>query len=206
MAKRMSRRRLLEILAGLPFMSGLAPRRFCRDDVTENARPSRRPGLAFRRKLGSARPRSRGAPDQGAFAARRLRRRILGRRLRASVQGTQESLLPRRRGRAHAVARLGRGLDVAAERLCGRRRDDAGCRRRRQFRAQEQSAAGREGRRPQLSGDVERGRFPADLDAPDERRSSCTTPSSARAATGARSRSRPCRSKRARSGDRSTTR
>ena len=39
------------------------------------------------------------------------------------------------------------------------------CRRCGQFRAKEQSAAGGEGRRPQLPGNVERGRFLADLDA-----------------------------------------
>ena len=126
--------------------------------------------------------------------------------LRASVQGTQESLLPRRRGRADPVARLGRGLDVAAERLRGRRQDDGRRRRRGQFRADEQSAARGQRRRPQLPGDIERRRLPADLDAPHERGRRCTTPLSARAARAARSRSRPSRSKPARSGATSTTR
>ena len=48
-------------------------------------------------------------------------------------------------------------------------RDDGGCRRGRQFRPREQSAARREGRRPQLPGHLQRRRLVADLDAGDER-------------------------------------
>ena len=203
MAKRLSRRRLLEILAGLPFMSGLAPRRVGRGPA-ERARPPRRSGMAVGGKLGSAQPRSGGAPHQGALAARRLRRRVFGCGLRASLQGTQESLLSRRRGRADPVARLGRRLDVAPERLRRRRQDHAGRRRRGQFRADEQSAARGQGRRPQLPGNIQRGRLLIDLDAPHERGRRCTTLSSAPAARAARSRSRPCRSRLAHTGARPT--
>ena len=136
----------------------------------ENARPSRRSCMAFGRCVGKAQRRSGGAPHQSALAACRLRRRLVRRSLRASVQGAEESLLSRRRGRAHPVTRLGRGVDIGAERLRRRRQDDAGYRRRGQFRADEQSAAGGEGRRPQLPGIIQRRRFPADLDPAHARR------------------------------------
>src|ERR1700677_3087551 len=47
--------------------------------------------------------------------------RAAQRRLRAIVQGIEESLLPRRRGRTDPDAWLGRRLDFSAERLCDRR-------------------------------------------------------------------------------------
>ena len=125
--------------------------------------------MAVGSELGSAQPRSGRTPYQGALAARRLCRRVLRRSLRASLQRTQKSLLSRRRGWAHPVAWLGRGLDFGAERLRRRRQDGAGCRRRGQFRADEQSAAGGEGRRPQLPRNIERRRLASHLDAPHER-------------------------------------
>ena len=132
-------------------------------------RPARRSGMAIRSKLEPAQPGGRGAARQGAVAARRLHWKRRRAPLRAGLQGLEEPLLPRRRGRADAVARLGRRLDVEAKRLRGGRPDDGRCRRRRQFRPREQSAARREGRRPQLPGHIERGRLLADLDAQDER-------------------------------------
>ena len=89
-------------------------------------------------------------------------------RLRSGVQGSEEPVLPRRRGRADAVSWLGRRLDVETERVCGGRPDDGRCRRRGQFRPRAQSAARRESRRPQLPGHIQRGRLPADLDPRDE--------------------------------------
>ena len=169
MAKRWSRRRLLKISAALPFMGGLA-RGASSCGSAASAGPPRRSGMAFGSELGSARSRCRGTPHQGALAACRLRRRNARRRLRANLQGAQEPLLSRRRSRAHPVARLGRGVDVGAKRLRGRRQDDAGCRRRGQFRAHQQSAARGEGRRPQLSGNIQRRRLASHLDAPHERR------------------------------------
>ena len=134
-----------------------------------SARPPRRSHMAVGSELGSTRSRRGGAPHQGALAARRLRQRIVRRELRANLQGAEESLLPRRRGRADPVARLDRGVDVGAQRLRRRRQDDAGCRRSGQFRAHQQSAPRGEGRRPQLSGNVERRRLAPHLDAPHER-------------------------------------
>ena len=205
MAKRLSRRRLLGTLAGLPFMSGLA--RGASAAVQPQARvrlgdpawPSEASWDQLDRDVGGRLIKVRspladcvgGTPDAA---------------LRASVQGAQESLLPRRRGRAHPVARLGRGVDVGAKRLRRRRQDDARCRRRGQFRANEQSAARGEGRRPQLPGNIERRRLASHLDAPHERHRRCTTRSSAPAAREARSRNPPCRSSRGPIGDRPMTR
>ena len=105
---------------------------------------------------------------------------------------------------AHADARLGRRLDVrpsayaVAARVHGRRRG------RRRLRPREQAAPRRQGRRPQLSGHVQRGGLAADLDA-------AMTTSRARrvrrlpAAPGEASRSRPSRSGPAPSGGGSTT-
>ena len=125
--------------------------------------------MAFGSELGSTRSRRGRTPDQGALAARRLHRRNARRDLRAIVQGTQEPLLPRGRSRAHPIARLDRGVDVGTKRLRRRRQDDARCRRRGQFRADQQSAARGEGRRPQLSRDIQRRRLASHLDAPHER-------------------------------------
>ena len=84
------------------------------DGAPDISPASDRSGVAVRGELEATRSRRRGTSHQGAFAARRLCRRIACASLRASVQGTQESLLPRRRGRADPVARLGRRLDVAS--------------------------------------------------------------------------------------------
>ena len=168
MAKRPSRRRLLEILAGLPFMSGLAPRASAAAQPKERVRPGD-PAWPSEESWDQLSRAVEGRLIKVQLAARRLRWRAFQCGLRGSLQGTQESLLSRRRGRAHPVARLGRRLDVTPERLRRRRQDHAGRRRRGQFRADEQSAARGQGRRPQLPGNIQRGQLPIDLDAPHER-------------------------------------
>jgi hypothetical protein len=101
----------------------------------------------------------------GGVPAAGLRRRIHQHRLRRRLQGPEESLLhPRSRG-ADPDQRLGRCVGVGAECLGGRRQERRRCRRRRQFRPRAQAAPGREGRRPQLPGHVECGRFASRLDA-----------------------------------------
>ena len=89
--------------------------------------------------------------------------------LRRGPQGAEEPLLPRRRGRADPVARLGRRLDVRAERLRRRRRDHRGRGRGGRLRPRERPAARGEGRRPQLPGHLQRPGLAAGLDAPDGR-------------------------------------
>ena len=95
--------------------------------------------LAPRRAVAASRPLSRVRPGGPAWPSEaswdRLSREVGGRLVRCSrrsphawrrrraplcagPQGTEEPLLPRRRGRADAVARLGRCLDVQTERLC----------------------------------------------------------------------------------------
>ena len=168
MRKRLSRRRLLKISAGLPFMSGLArgasaaTQPQARVRLGDPAWPSEASWDQLDRDVGGRLIKVRspladcvgGSPDAD---------------LRAIVQGAQEPLLPRRRSRAHPVAWLGRGVDVGTERLRRRREDDARCRRRGQFRAHQQSAARGEGRRPQLPGNIQRRRLASHLDAPHER-------------------------------------
>ena len=138
------------------------------------------------------------AARPGALAARGLPQRARERRVRGGLPRPQEPLVHRRQCRAHPDQRLGRCLDVGAQRLCRRRaqhrRRGGGGR----LRAHAPAAAGGEGRRPQLPGHVERGRLAAGLDAADGSHRACTTPSSARAA--ATPRSRRCRSAPARSG------
>ncbi len=168
-------------------------------------RPARRSGMALRSKLGPAQSRRRRPAGQGAIAACRLHGSAIEPRLRRGLQGVEEPLLPRRRDRADAVAGLGRRLDVEAERLRGGRPDDRRRRRRGQFRPRAQSAARREGRRPQLPGHIQRRRLAADLDAKDERRHPARRFHRRRLLRGDRSRSRRSRSRRARSGGSSTT-
>ena len=73
MAKRLSRRRLLETLAGLPFMSGLASGASAAAQSKTRVRPGDPawPSEASWDQLG---PRSGGAPHQGALTLCRLRR------------------------------------------------------------------------------------------------------------------------------------
>ncbi len=73
-----------------------------------SAGPPRRSGMAFGNKLGSAQSRRRGAPDQGALAARRLCRRNARRRLRANIKRTQNpSISATRSGSLSHSARVG---------------------------------------------------------------------------------------------------
>ena len=123
MAKRLSRRRLLETLAGLPFMSGLA------SGASAAAQSKMR-----------VRPGDPAWPSEASWD--QLSREVEGRLIKVRspladcVSGSfdanceqtfkelEESLLSRGRGRAHPVARLGRGVDVGAKRQCGRRQDN----------------------------------------------------------------------------------
>ena len=123
MAKRFSRRNLLKMSAALPFMGGIA-------HGASTAAP-----LQVRVRLGDPAWPSEAKWEQldhdvggrlikvtSPLAACVGQTR---RRLRRSLQGAQEPLLPRRRGGPDPVARVGRGLDVAAERLCRRGQVDA---------------------------------------------------------------------------------
>jgi hypothetical protein len=96
--------------------------------------------VAVRSKLGPAQPGGRGAARQGAVAPRCVPGSAIEPKLRACLQGIKEPLLPRRRGRADAIPRLGRRLDVAAKRVRSGRPGNGRCRRRRQFRPREQFA------------------------------------------------------------------
>ena len=87
------------------------------------------------------------------------------RRVRRLLQRPEEPLADRRQRRADPDQRLGRCLDVDAQRLCRGRAQRGRRRGRGQLRAHPSPAAGREGRRPQLSGDVERAGFAAGVDA-----------------------------------------
>ena len=198
----MQRRHLLKLTGGLPLMSTA---------YAQTAKP------AFRR----VRPSDPGWPSAAHW--QELSARVGGRlvRVESPVQACAAAptstdcaavfkglknpyYIPRSRG-AYPDQRLGRCVGVGAECLGGRRQERRRCRRRRQFRPRARAAPGREGRRPQLPGHVERGRFAAGLDARDGRRSRCTTPSSAQAARRPR-RSVRCRSAPARSGAMPTTR
>ena len=73
----MNRRRLLQIIAGLPLANGLLQRTFAAGQMysPDISPASDRSGVAVRGELEATRSRPRGTPHQGAFAARRLRRR-----------------------------------------------------------------------------------------------------------------------------------
>ena len=161
--------------------------------------------MAVRSQLGPTQPRRRWTADHGGIAACGVHRGPRECHLRARLRLPEESVLSRRRSRPDADPRLGRRLDVAAERLCGGRPHDRRRRRRGQFRPRAQSAAGRQGRRPQLPGHVQCGGFAADLDAADERhhRARRLRRNGMRGAI--RRRSRRSRWRPGRSGDRSTT-
>ena len=199
MAKRISRRRLFEILAGLPFVSAFAR------GAAAQAQPKTR-----------ARPGEPGWPSDAAWDE--LNRQVEGRLVkvrsplaacvRASFDATcaqtfkelknpyylgDEVGLTQSLGWVGAWTPQPSVYAVAAETTRRRRR-------RGQFRPDEQSAAGREGRRPQLPGHLQRGRFAADLDAEDERDRPARRLRRRGLRRAVRSRSRRCRSKRARSG------
>ena len=132
-------------------------------------RPARRCCMAERGELAEAQRGRRRQSDRGCTRRSRLRGGSEGGRVRATRREHPQSLLSRRPARRHAGLRLARCLDAGAERLCGEgaqrgRRGRGG-----QFRARQQSAPRRQGRRPQLSGHVERAGLAADLDARDER-------------------------------------
>ena len=206
MAKRLSRRRLLEILAvtsvhraalrGAPWLRP-SQRRASVSAILHGRRTP--PGKSSTAKWrGASSKCARRLPTASAASFDAGCAQLFKELKNPYYLGDEVGLDP--------VARLGRGVDIGAERLRRRRQDDAGCRRGSQFRARPQSAAGGEGRRPQLPGIIQRRRFAARLDAPHERDHSRTTRSSAPVARAARSRSRPCRSKLAPSGAMSTTR
>ncbi len=117
--------------------------------------------------MGRARRESGRAARAGALAARGLPQRARECRVRGGLPRPQEPLVHRRQCRAHPDQRLGRCLDVGAQRLCCRRaqhrRRGGGGR----LRAHAPAAARGEGRRTQLPGHVERGRLAAGVDAAD---------------------------------------
>src|ERR1700751_13456 len=104
--------------------------------------------MAFRGKLGPAQTENPRQTREGSLAACRVRGGAVEPELRPHFQGTEESVLPWRRGWADAESRLGRRLDDEPERLRGGGRVDRRCRGGYQFRPREQSATCREGRRP----------------------------------------------------------
>ena len=169
MAKRMSRRRLLEILAGLPFVSGLA-RAARRLGPAEDARPPRRPGVAIGREPGIElnrqvegrliKVRSPLAACVGASpdpACAQVFKELKNPYFLGDEVGLTQSL-----GWVGAWTSQPSVYAVAAK-------TTARCRRRSQLRPQEQSQDRGQGRGPQLPGHVERGRLAADLDPPHER-------------------------------------
>ena len=111
--------------------------------------------MAERRCLGASGPCGRWPPDQGGAADR-------------NPGNPPQSVFHRRSGRHDADVRLGRCLEVHAERLrrCGT--DHGACCRRGELRPRAQSAAGDQGRRTQLSRHLQRAGLAADLDAGDE--------------------------------------
>ena len=204
----MNRRRLLNILAGLPFMNGLWP--MASASAESSAPPARvRPGDPawpsdeswdqLGREVGGRLIKVRSPLAACVAASSDAACAQVFKELKNPYYLGDEVGLTQSLGWIGAWTSQPSVYAVAAK-------TTQRCRRRGQFRAKEQSAAGGEGRRPQLPGNVERGRLAPDLDAADERGRRCTTLSSAPDAKGARSRSRPCRSSRARSGDTSTTR
>jgi hypothetical protein len=110
--------------------------------------PAGLPRVAPRSKLGQAQPANPWQTSEGSVAACRVHGGAVEPELHTNFQGTEEPVLPRRRGWADAESRLGRRMDVEPERLRGGRRDDRRCRGGRQFRPREQSAPCGEGRRP----------------------------------------------------------
>ena len=156
----MKRRRLLQIIAALPVMRGLwrwglAPAEAASSPSTSRVRPG-----------------DPAWPSQAEWD--QLAKDVGGRLLKVTsplsacidapsypacarvFKELKNPLFPRRRARAHAIARLGRRLDVGPERLRGRRGHNGRRRGSRQFRPRAQFAAGRERRWAQLSGKLQR--------------------------------------------------
>ena len=206
MAKRLSRRRLLEIPRGPSLHE-----RPCAGRV--GCRPSRRRASAPAIRHGRRTPRGKSSIAKWRGGSSKCARRFAPVSAPPSTRTARKSS---RNSRTPTTSATRSGLTQSlgwvgawtsrAERLRRRRQDDRGRRRGGQFRPRPQSAAGGEGRRPQLSGNIQRRQFAARLDAAHERGRRCTTRSSAPVARAARSRSRPCRSKLARSGAMSMTR
>jgi len=123
--------------------------------------PPGRSFLAVGGAMGRARRESGRPAHASALAARGLPQRARGCRVRGGLPWPQEPLVHRRQCRAHPDQRLGRCLDIGAQRLCCRRaqhrRRGGGGR----LCAHAPVAAGGEGRRTQLPGHVERGRLAA---------------------------------------------
>ena len=95
------------------------------------------------------------------------RARATGFRVQRIVPRAQKPLFHRRPSQPYPDHRLGRRLDLATERLCRSCRNHAGRRRRGQLCPRQETAARRQGRRPLVSGHLERPRLTVDLDAAD---------------------------------------
>ena len=175
----MNRRQLLMLTGGLPLMStayaqtaksGLPPQ------------PPRRSVLAVGGPVGRAQGKSGRPAGRGALAARCLPRRARRRGMRGGLPRPEEPLVHRRQRRADPDQRLGRCLDLDAQRLCRCRAQHGRRGGGRRLRAHAPPAARGEGRRPLLSGHVERARLAARLDAHDGPHRAARWRSSARAA------------------------
>ena len=170
MAKRLNRRRLLKILAGLPFMSGLLPGGSvaaepppppARVRPGDPAWPSEESWDQLGREVGGRLIKVRsplaacvGASSDAACA--QVFKELKNPYYLGDEVGLTQSL-----GWVGAWTSRPSVYAVAAKTTA-----DVG--RRGQFRADEQSAARGEGRRPQLPGELERGQLPPDLDPPHE--------------------------------------
>ena len=155
----MNRRQLMMLAGGLPLMSTA----YAQD--ANAPQPSRRSVLAVGRPVAGAERPGRRPARPGEAAARRLPRGAGQCRVCRLLQRPEEPVADRRQRRPDPDQRLGRCLDVDAQRLC---RGRAQCSRRRgrsQLRAHPSTAARREGRRSLLSGDVERTGLAAGVDA-----------------------------------------
>ena len=121
--------------------------------------------MAWCGRLGEAEGGSGRKPDSGTGALRRLRDRCERPGLRRCAQEHAQSLLGGRPAGWHGSVRLAGCLDAGAERLCDQGAQRGRCRCGREFRAHEQSQARRERHRAFLSGNIQRTRLAADLDA-----------------------------------------
>ena len=110
-----------------------------------------------------------GALVKVASSVRRLPCRAALADVRGAVSHAAEPVGDRRRRRHDAGLRLGRRVDLVAERLRRGRAPRGRRRRRRRLRARTARAPRRQGRRPQLPGHVQRARFAPGVDAAHER-------------------------------------
>ena len=205
MAKRPSRRRLLEILAGLPFMSGLAPRASAAAQPKERVRPgdsawpSEESWDQLSREVEGRLIKVRsplaacvGASSDAACA--QVFKELKNPYYLGDEVGLTQSLgwvgAWTSRPSVYAVAAKTTQDVVAAV----------------NFARTNNLRLVVKGGGHSYQGTSNAANSLLDLDAAHERGRRCTTPSSAPAARAARSRSRPCRSKRARSGAMPTTR